>query len=420
VSFDLLISSDVAYRLQQEGHQVKIFIGTKTETDVYDGMFEKVKKWEDYTDWADVIVFDYLSFGAHAEKLRKAGKLVIGTSVYSDKLEEDRGFGQSEMKKAGMEILPYRNFTNLAQGISFIKSNPGRYVFKPSGKAQYDKHLLFVGERDDGKDIIEVLETNEEIWRDKVENFILQEHVDGIEVAVGAFFNGKEFLKPININFEHKRLFPADIGPMTGDMGETMFWAETNKLFEQTLQKMAPALKKHGHVGYFDINCIVNEEGIYPLEFTSRFGDPTIDIQIEGFAMPVGEFLFKLASGEDFDIFLENNFQVGVCCFVLPFIAKDKNTVEIYKDFPIFFKDDNFEDEGIHLGDVKKSNGVFRVAGDSGYILVVAGSGETMEDARQLAYARIKNIKLQNMFYRIDIGLRWQKDSLLLERWGYI
>ncbi|MDP3004278.1 MAG: phosphoribosylamine--glycine ligase, partial [Candidatus Azambacteria bacterium] len=65
-------------------------------------------------------------------------------------------------------------------------------------------------------------------------------------MAVGAFFNGKDFILPINVNFEHKRVFPGDIGPFTGEMGTLMFWSEPNKLFRMTLEKMKPALVESG------------------------------------------------------------------------------------------------------------------------------------------------------------------------------
>ena len=50
-----------------------------------------------------------------------------------------------------------------------------------------------------------------------------------------------------------------------------------------------------GYVGYIDVNCIVNGNGIYPLEFTSRFGYPTISIQQAGMNTPIGQFFWDLS-----------------------------------------------------------------------------------------------------------------------------
>jgi phosphoribosylamine--glycine ligase len=43
-----------------------------------------------------------------------------------------------------------------------------------------------------------------------------------------------------------------------------------------------------------------------------------------------------------------------------------------------------------------------------------------MDEARRQAYARIRNILLQNMYYRTDIGERWSQDGDRLHTWGYI
>ena len=69
---------------------------------------------------------------------------------------------------------------------------------------------------------------------------------------------------------------------------------------EQDLQRHAEedgadACAQERYVGYIDVNCIVNANGIYPLEFTARFGYPTISIQQEGLLTPIGELLHKLA-----------------------------------------------------------------------------------------------------------------------------
>ena len=250
---------------------------------------------------------------------------------------------------------------------------------------------------------------------------LIKKFVSGVEVAVGAFFHGKNFIMPINVNFEHKRIFPGDIGPLSGEMGTLMFWSEPNYLFKATLEKMKPALVESGYVGYVDVNCIVNGKGIYPLEFTTRFGYPTIQIQCEGITMPTGEWLYKLAKGENFELKTKKGFQVGVRILVPSYFVKssDKETIELYKDLPVLFKKpDNLD--GVHIEDVRNDNGVWRVAGTSGCLLVVTGSGSTVAEARQQVYTRIKNIMIQDMFYRTDIGMKWSVDSDKLQTWGYL
>ncbi len=416
------LSGDLAWSLIKEGHQVKSYVKEKSDSDVYNGFVEKIDKWEEFVDWADTIVFDDVEFGTIAEKLRKKGKFVIGGSEYTDRLEIDREFGQAELKRHGVNILPNWNFSDYDEAVKFIRDNPDRYVFKPSGNTPSSgKGLLFTGQEEDGKDILELLEQNKKVWIKKAPVFQLQKFVTGVEIAVGAFFNGADFILPININFEHKRIFPGDIGPFSGEMGTLMFWSEPNNLFRATLGKMLPALKESGYVGYIDINCIANGRGIYPLEFTARFGYPTIQIQQEGIITPTGEMLSRLARGESFEIKTKKGFQIGVRILIPTYFAKsnDKDTIEVYHDLPVLFKKTGNQ-EGVHIEDVKIEDGVWRVAGESGVLLVVTGSGTTVEEARKQAYARVQNIMVQNMFYRTDIGGKWSEDSDKLHTWGYL
>ena len=68
----------------------------------------------------------------------------------------------------------------------------------------------------------------------------------------------------------------------------------------------------------------------------------------------------------------------------------------------------------------KDVSGLKQLAGNSGYAIVVTGSGSTMEDARREAYNRVRNIMIPNMFYRTDIGDRWHREGDLLQTWGYL
>ncbi len=413
------LSGDLAWQISKEGHEVKVSIKSEADKDVYDGFLDKVGDWKEFVDWADVIIFDDIGFGDVADELRKKGKLVVGGSEYTDKLEKDREFGQSEMKRVGMLTLPHWDFTDYDSALKFIEENPGRYVYKPSGFTPSDsKGLLFLGKDDDGKDIHEIIRSNKKVLQTRVKEMQLQKFVQGVEIAVGAFFNGNDFIYPINVNFEHKKLFPGDIGPFTGEMGTLMYWSGPNTIFRMTLDRMKEDIKKSGYVGYIDINCIANGRGIYPLEFTARFGYPTISIQMEGIISEWGEFMHSIAKGENFDLKTKKGFQIGVVCATPPWPYSDKSEASIYHDLSIIFKKPNLE--GIHLGDIKLVDGSWRIAGVMGYDLIVTGNGVTVEDARKQAYGRIDNILLQNMFYRTDIGLGWYEDSDKLQTWGYL
>ena len=418
VSIDALIG-DLAWEVKKEGHEVKYHIINKDQKDVCDGFVDKCDSWQDSVGWADAVIFDDFGFGKEAGELRKAGKPVVGGSLYTDNLELDREFGQHELEDAGISIIPRWNFTSFDDAIEFIRKNPDRYVLKPSGLAQNEKELLFVGQEEDGKDITDMLQRYKKNWGKKIKVFQLQKFISGVEVAVGAFFNGAEFVGPVNVNFEHKRMFPGELGPSTGEMGTAMLFMADSPLFNATLAKMKARLSESGYVGYIDLNCIVNSRGVYPLEFTSRFGYPHISIMMEGVLSEWGQFLYGIAKKEKPEFRTKRAFEVGVVVAVPPFPFDDPQAFKKYsEDASIIFKKPVYE--GIHLGDVKLDENDWKLAGNSGYALVVTGSGTTMEEARSVTYNRVKNIIIPNMFYRTDIGKRWAEDRDRLTTWGYL
>ena len=123
-----------------------------------------------------------------------------------------------------------------------------------------------------------------------------------------------------------------------------MFWSEPNHLFDETLLKMEEEkLAEEGYIGYIDLNCIVNHHGIYPLEFTARFGYPTISIQQAGMITPIGQFFWDLANGNDPKLKVRSGFQIGVRIVVPPFPfdydetfdSFSKNAVIVFKKPPV-------------------------------------------------------------------------------------
>ena len=133
---------------------------------------------------------------------------------------------------------------------------------------------------------------------------------------------------------------------------------------------------------------------------------------------PIGEFLYDLATGNKPQLKVRSGFHIGVRLVVPPFPFTDKETFEVKsKDSLIYFKKPI---DGVHLEDVKLVNDGWVVTGNSGVVLIVCGSGQTLKQAQNQVYGRIKNITIPHMYYRTDIGDRWFEDSDKLHNWGYL
>ncbi len=426
-SLDAALIGDVARQVAEEGHSVRYYIESETDREIADGFVSKVDDWRASVSWADVVVFDDIwvgtdvGTGAVAQELRETGTPVVGGTPATDRLEADRGYAMDVLERNGIATLDHREFDSFAAGIRHVQENPAPYVIKPLGEVQNVKRLLYVGREDDGSDVVDVLRAYETAWGHRMHGFQLQRRVEGVEIAVCGFFNGDRFIEPINFNFEHKRLFPGNLGPSTGEMGTSMFWAGRNRLFTRTLGRLEEWLAAEGYVGSIDLNCIVNETGIFPLEFTPRFGYPTIVLQTAAMRTSVGTFLNDLAAGSDPELSVHEGYQVAVRVCVPPFPFDDPATFDENSRNAAIVFESAADTAGIHIEDTKRVDGQWRIAGESGIPLVVTGMGETMHEARDQAYERLDRVIIPNMYYRDDIGERWiDGDADRLQGWGYL
>lgn len=409
----------LGWQMTLEGHEVKMYIKQKEDKRGGDGFVDKVDSWEEWVKWCDYVIADDCGWGKELDSIRQKGTPAIGGTALSDALEESRQTGQKMFKALGMSILPSMEFKKIPEAVSYIRKNPSKWVVKVSGKAQTDKSLTYVGQMEDGSDVEPVLEHMAHKSGLKVESVQIQQKVDGTEVAIGGFFNGKDFLDPVGVNFEHKKLLPsrteqAGIGPATGEMGTVNCWRDKGfELYRQTLERFVPLLRKEGYCGYFDINCIVANQWvddefkttIYPLETTCRFGWPTLPLQIETMKInDLGELFYDIACGEATDFKVTHPYSVCVVVGCPPLPYKHQELADDYStDMPILFRDPQALD-GIYPGDCYQKDGKWRVTGSMGYPAVCAAGGDTIEEAQSQAYFKVTNVIIPNMMWRNDIG----------------
>ena len=262
-------------RLLEEGHDVKVFVQDPLCHGTLAGIVERVHDWRATLPWVGkegIIIFENVAEmrGELQDELRKEGYRIIGGCGFGDRLENDRAYAQRILKELGVRVCSTQEFQNSRQAIAFLDEHPRRYVLKFNGLVPSLKN--YVGRYADGHDVRAILEKLPLALSEK--SFVLMEHVEGIEMGVGAYFNGEQFLTPACLDWEHKRFFPNDLGELTPEMGTVVSYERTGHFFDLTLRKTESLLRQHNYCGYINLNTIVNEEGIWPLEFTCRFGYP--------------------------------------------------------------------------------------------------------------------------------------------------
>jgi len=395
-------------RLISEGHEVKVYVDLPICHGTLAGLVQRVDDWKSELSWLrkagdeGIILFENVAHksGELQDELRRDGLNVIGGSAYGDRLENDRGYAQEVLRDIGLSISPTRTFTDRSQAIGFVWEHPHRYVVKFN-----EAYETFVGQLDDGRDVIAFLTGLPA--QGEQESFVVMEHVEGIEMGVGAYFNGEKFLAPSCLDWEHKRFFPGDLGELTGEMGTIVTYDRTARFHALTLGRMEGLLREQGYCGYINLNTIVNEEGIWPLEFTCRFGYPGYAILDPLQRTPWSTLFHSLVTRSSDRFEAAPGFAAGIVMSTPPFPFA-RPDVKVPVGMPVLFDQNLTGDDlrNIHYGEVGLQNEQLVTSGAYGWTLVVTGVAPTVAAARDCANDLAARITIPNVRYRRDIGER--------------
>jgi phosphoribosylamine---glycine ligase len=406
--------SDLYLRLVDEGHEVRISVSEPLCRSTLAGLVSQTGDWESELPWVKqagpegIVLFENVSQGRgrRQEELRRQGYQVIGGSSWGDKLENDRKYAQDVLRSLGMSVAPMQAFETLADAQRFLKHHPGRYVLKFSGD-DFASADNYVGQLKDGRDVLAVLVARFRQHQKERLNFVLMAHVDGVEMGVGAYFDGERFLTPACLDWEHKKFFPGDLGELTGEMGTVVTYERTGFFFRQTLARLAPLLKQQGYCGYINLNTIVNAEGIWPLEFTCRFGYPGYAILDPLQHTPWAALFKSMVARDGRNLDVAPGFCVGIVLTTRPFPYTRMSVPEPI-GLPILFDGELSQRDraNVHFGEMALEGTQLVTAGHHGWTMVVTGTGPGIAEAQADAYRLAQRVVIPDLRYRNDIGMK--------------
>lgn len=420
---------DLCLRAQAAGHEVKWWVPPTAlgkPSVIGDGFFAKVKDFEPHMKWADLIVMgDNAKYAQRITPFFNNGFPIFGCNKQAAALELDRGLGQRVCDDYGIDTLPYVIVNSYDDAIKHVEKTMGRFVSKPWG-GDADKALSYVSRSPE--DMIFKLQH----WKKKGKlggQMMLQEAVDGIEMAVGGWFSKAGWSEHLCENFEEKKFMNDGLGQNTGEQGTVLRYTRDSKLFRETLEPVTGYLHQIGYVGYVDMNTIIGKNGkAWPLEFTMRFGYPLTYIQE---ALHLGdpvEWMYDAAVDGRNTLKVSDKVAVGVVLTHGHFPNAKPDDPE-HCEFPMYGITDSME-EHLHYVEMQWGEAPAQVGSKirnvpmpltaGCYAMCVTGTGETVDRARTKAYDVCWKLKPPtNRMFRTDIGKRLEGELPLLQAKGY-
>ena len=336
-----------------------------------------------------------------ADALRAEGIAVFGPNKDAAQIEGSKAFAKEVMEAAGVKTARAQQLRPGASeaDIEAALDNFGpQFVVKDDGLAG-GKGVVVTSERADARAHVDaVLGSGNPV--------LLESFLDGPEVSLFCLVDG-ETVVPLLPAQDHKRAYDNDEGPNTGGMGAytPLPWLgkdDVQRIVDEVCTPVAKEMVRRGtpYSGLLYAGLAWGDEGPAVVEFNCRFGDPETQAVLSLLKSPLAQALNATATGtlaELEPLQWEDGYAITVVMAAEGYPASPR-------------KGDAITGEGLedpervlHAG-TKRSNGVFQSNG--GRVLNVLGKGETLDAARENAYATAQGIEFAGGFVRRDIGKR--------------
>lgn len=340
------------------------------------------------------------------DDFEKTGLRIFGASKRAAEIEWSKAFSKALMKKYGIPTADYKVFTDREKAVSYLKERGVPIVVKASGLAA-------------GKGVIVATTLNEAvsavdlIMKDKAfgpagDELIIEEFLDGEEVSLLAFTDGKTIL-PMPSAQDHKRVYDNDEGPNTGGMG---VYSPAPVLTEALLDKvmreiMIPTVKGmvsegRPYKGVLYAGLMITRNGPKVLEFNARFGDPETQPLMMRMNTDLVEVMDAVIDGRLKEITIEWDKKAAVCVVMAaggyPGDYRKGDEIEGLEEAA------RMDDVMVFHAGTALKNG--KVVSNGGRVLGVTALGSDIRAAVNVVYRAVSKITWNGVHYRKDIGRR--------------
>ncbi|MGB5965294.1 MAG: phosphoribosylamine--glycine ligase [Sulfurimonadaceae bacterium] len=373
-----------------------------------------IKEYDELADFAIANNIDLTIVGPEAplvdgvvDIFKAKGLTIFGPSKEAAQLEGSKVYMKNFLAKYEIPTARYIETGLIEEAFKFIMSLPTPIVVKADGLCG-GKGVIIAMSHDEAKKAVSEMLSGKS-FGDAGKKVIVEEFLDGYELSMFAICDGDDFIL-LQAAQDHKRLLDGDQGPNTGGMGayaptplvdDVLYEKVKERVIRPTLKGMKAEGAPFEGVLFIGI-MVVNGEPI-TLEFNVRFGDPECEILMPLLKTPASELFYKAATKQldTLNVEFSDEYAVGVVMASKDYPYSSTPPAEIVVD-EIVHEDIRANTHISYAGVSSDDEG--KLYADGGRVLVCVGLGESIQEARDRAYALCGQVHFAGKKLRTDIA----------------
>ena len=349
----------------------------------------------------------------------RRGLPIIGPNQQASRLESSKCDTKIMLKELGIPVPEFAVFDDPDKARNYVRQVSYPVVVKADGLAAGKGSLVCDQVQDAEQAIHAIME--ERIFGDSGARVDIEKRLYGRELSFFCFTDGYSII-PMVAAQDYKRAQDQDQGKNTGGMGaySPHPWLD-EFLVEKIMTRVAEPLihgvrEKYGIVyrGILYAGLMLVGEGSeitpYVLEINIRLGDPEAQVILPRLETDLVDVCEAILTGQLGKMELRWDPDYRLCLIAVSGPTKGKKGW--YKGYPDRYKIevpiqglDQIDSRCLtfHSGTGRNEKSQWITTG--GRVLGIVSIGQTLAEAKELAYGEMKKIHFEGIYYRGDIGV---------------
>jgi phosphoribosylamine---glycine ligase len=342
-----------------------------------------------------------------ADRLRAAGKVVLGPGADGARLEGSKAWMKDVLVAAGVPTARHATFgpDDLGGALAFLDGLPGPWVVKTDGLAA-GKGVLVSDDRDEAAGDVRA-KLSGAAFGDAGRRVVIEEGLSGPELSILALCDGTRAvaLPPAQ---DFKREGDGDTGANTGGMGAFSPVPGAGADVVATVMEgaVAPtlaALRGQGidYRGILYAGLMLTPDGVRVLEYNVRFGDPETQVVVPRIDDDLAAWLHAAAAGA---LPAGDGPMVSPDACVTVVMAAEGYPAAPRAGATITGLEDAESVPGVQVFQAGTARTGAGLTAAGGRVLAVTGRGDDLAAARAAAYAGVARVRFAGAIFRHDIA----------------